>query len=74
MLVFLDTSYALLFVAGIVAKLGKDTALAPAVEAENAPKAQASSTDSNSTHAEGAVKHHPHTPGGAFGTVADKEA
>ena len=73
-IVFLATSYTVLFVSWIMAKLGKDTALAPAVEAENAPKAQAGSTDSNSTHAEGADKHHPHTPGGAFGTVAGKEA
>ena len=73
-IVFLATSYTVLFVSWIMAKLDKDTALAPAVEAENAAKAQAGSTDSNSTHAEGAGKHHPHTPGGAFGTVAGKEA
>ena len=35
-IVFLATSYTVLFVSWIMAKLGKDTALAPAVEAENA--------------------------------------
>lgn len=74
-IVFLATSYTVLFVSWIMAKLGKDTALAPAVEAENALKAQAGSTDSNSKHAEGASKHHPHTPGtGIISPIAGKEA
>ena len=43
--------------------------------AENALKAQAGSTDSNSKHAEGASKHHPHTPGtGIISPIAGKEA
>ena len=74
-IVFLATSYTVLFVSWIMAKLGKDTALAPAVEAENAPKAQAGITDSNSKHGEGAGKHHPHTPGtGIISPIAGKEA
>ena len=74
-IVFLATSYTVLFVSWIMAKLGKDTALAPAVEAENAAKAQAGITDSNSKHGEGAGKHHPHTPGtGIISPIAGKEA
>ena len=73
-IVFLATSYTVLFVSWIMAKLGKDTALAPAVEAENAAKVNIKNADSGNTHGEDAGKHHPHTPGGAFGTVAGKEA
>ena len=74
-IVFLATSYTVLFVSWIMAKLGKDTALAPAVEAENAAKANIKNADSGNAHGEGAGKHHPHTPGtGIISPVAGKEA
>ena len=74
-IVFLATSYTVLFVSWIMAKLGKDTALAPAVEAENAAKANIKNADSGNTHGEGAGKHHPHTPGtGIISPIAGKEA
>ena len=58
-----------------MAKLGKDTALAPAVEAENAAKANIKNADSGNMHGEGAGKHHPHTPGtGIISPIAGKEA
>ena len=74
-IVFLATSYTVLFVSWIMAKLGKDTALAPAVEAENAAKTNIKNADSGNTHGEGAGKHHPHTPGtGIISPIAGKEA
>ena len=74
-IVFLATSYTVLFVSWVMAKMGKDTALAPAVEAENAAKSQVKNADSGSTHDEGAGKHHPHTPAtGVISPVAGKEA
>lgn len=85
-IVFLATSYTVLFVSWIMAKLGKDTALAPAVEAQqaasadaDAKKSQASAANDSSKHAEAHTKHHPHahnhTPGaGIVPPVTGKEA
>ena len=74
-IVFLATSYTVLFVSWVMAKMGKDTALAPAVEVKNATNAQAGNADSGNAHIEGAGKHHPHTPGtGIIPPIAGKEA
>lgn len=85
-IVFLATSYTVLFVSWVMAKLGKDTALAPAVEAQqaadasqNAKKPQVAGTHDASKHAEAHTKHHPHTHNHATGAsivspVAGKEA
>ena len=85
-IVFLATSYTVLFVSWVMAKLGKDTALAPAVENsqaadanQNAKKSQVSSMHDANAHAEAHTKHHPHTHNHATGAgivspVAGKEA
>lgn len=83
-IVFLATSYTVLFVSWIMAKMGKDTALAPAVEADQATKGQtaAAGAERSETTGHGAKQavdqhqhHSHHTPGAPLAAVVPgKEA
>ena len=80
-IVFLATSYTVLFVSWIMAKLGKDTALAPAVGPKGSDDSAAdgdATADASRKHAEEQPKHHahPHTPasGSIIAPVPSKEA
>ena len=88
-IVFLATSYTVLLVSWIMAKLGKDTALAPAVGPKGSDDSAAdgdATADASRKHAEEQPKHHayphahththPHTPasGSIIAPVPGKEA
>lgn len=88
-IVFLATSYTVLLVSWIMAKLGKDTALAPAVGPKGSDDSAAdgdATADASRKHAEEQPKHHayphahththPHTPasGSIIAPMPGKEA
>ena len=77
-IVFLATSYTVLFVSWVMAKMGKDTALAPAVETTQTAQDSETAAEHSRKHADDQHKHHIHphttTPGGVVAAVPGKEA